>query len=405
MPRALAASVVALLVLGRAAAGAGAPADDGLDARIHAASLAAYALDTDVAIRSMREAAALWPDESRAHRALAGFLWLDILFQRGAVTIEAYLAGLTSGALSLPAPPPDLAAEFKHEVERAIDLAGQRLDADSHDNQARYDLGSAYGLQASYRASVEGSTTSAFLAARRAFDAQEQVLHNAPQLIGAGLVVGTYRYLVSSMGLPARMFAYAAGFGGGKAEGIRLLEAAADNADTHVEAKTALALIASREGRHADAMQLLAGLADEFPRNRIFLLEEGSAAIRAKRFAEADALLSRGLEALDHEGRRHLRGERATWLYKRGQGRVLAGREADAAADLHAALSNSPVEWIRGRITIELGKIADLDGDRPAAIAAYRSARAIARAVDDPAAAAQAARLEKQPWGRPRVLQ
>ena len=82
--------------------------------------------------------------------------------------------------------------------------------------QTRFDVGAAYALQASYAASVEGNVGAAFRSARRAFDAQEDVLERDPARADAGLVVGTYRYLVGSFGWPTRMFAYMAGFGGGK---------------------------------------------------------------------------------------------------------------------------------------------------------------------------------------------
>ena len=41
----------------------------------------------------------------------------------------------------------------------------------------------------------------------------------APQRVDAGLIVGTYRYLVASLVLPARWLAYMAGFGGDKEKG------------------------------------------------------------------------------------------------------------------------------------------------------------------------------------------
>ena len=86
-------------------------------------------------------------------------------------------------------------------------------------------------MQASYLASVEGSITSALMSARNAFNAQEEVLSRDPKRSAAGVVVGTYRYVVSGLALPSRMFAYIVGFGGGKEEGIRLLETAARDPD------------------------------------------------------------------------------------------------------------------------------------------------------------------------------
>lgn len=359
---------------------------------------AAYNLDEADAIAIARRSIAMAPDEPTAHRALASILWLDILFRRGAVVSDNYLSGSLKEQVALPKPPPDLAAEFKHELTRAIDLAEARVQRDPRSVQARYDLGTAYALQASYTASVEGSVVAAFKLAKRAYDAQEFVIDREPQRAEAGLVVGTYRYLISTLSLPARMVAYVVGFGGGKARGIALIEAASRAIDTHVDAKVALLLIYTREGRHADVVRIAHELEAEFPRNRLFTLEAGSAAIRAGRALEADATLTRGMAAFDKDDRRKIPGERAFWLYKRGVARLNLNRLADARADLDAALQSQPIEWTRGRIELEMGKVADLTGRRPDALSAYRTAQALCALHNDPVCAGEAERLLKRPF-------
>jgi hypothetical protein len=376
------------------------PAD--LDARIAAIYQAAYSLDQEVALAGARAAVAAAPNESSAHRALAVMLWLDIIFRRGTVTVDHYVGGLGGSPRTLPKPPPAIDGEFKQTVQRAIDLASTRVAANPNDVQARFDLGSAYGLQASYMASVEGSMTSAFVAARHAYNAQEEVLSRDPKRSAAGVVVGTYRYMVSGLALPSRMFAYIAGFGGGKEEGIRLLEGAARDPGSLVEARTALVFIYSREGRHADAYRLLGELVAAYPRNRLFVLEQGSAAIRAGKHADAEAILSSGLQALDRDTRPRIPGERALWLYKRGLARFGRDRRAEAAADFQEALRNTPADWVRGRAHLTLGKIADLNGQRTDAVANYRTAREVGTLARDTSGAAEATRLLSRPYSRPK---
>lgn len=378
--------------------GPSATVDAQADAAIHGAFRAAYNLDHDVALAEARKAVALLPNESRSHRTLASILWLHILFRRGAVSVDHYLGSLKGSELTLPKPPADLDAEFKRELARAIDLAEARLKINPRDVQARYDSGAAYGLQASYAASVEGRVGSAFQSARRAFNAQEDVLSNDPSRLEAGLVVGTYRYVVSTMSLPVRWLAYAAGFGGGKERGISMLEAAARQGEVSVDARAALMIIYSREGRHDDVARLARGLYAEFPRNRLFLLEEGAADIRAGHAAEAESALTRGLTAFDRDGRMKIPGERALWLYKRGLARLNLNHIADADVDLHEALRSGPVGWVNGRIHVELGKIADLQGRRQDAVAAYETGRAICEAEKDAAGAAEAKRFLRRPF-------
>ncbi|HVZ20692.1 MAG TPA: hypothetical protein VG871_06500, partial [Vicinamibacterales bacterium] len=86
------------------------PAPATVDAQIADASNAIYNLDREDALTLARRATAAAPGESRAYRALATILWLDVLFQRGAVTVDNYLGGLTRASLTLPKPPADLDA-------------------------------------------------------------------------------------------------------------------------------------------------------------------------------------------------------------------------------------------------------------------------------------------------------
>ena len=380
-----------------ARAGAIAPAAE-VDLAIAEAFRAAYNLDHDLAMSAARRAVAIGPSESRAHRALASILWLNILFTRGAVSVDHYMGSVRSSHLNLPKPPVVLDAEFKRELALATSLAEARVEANEEDAHAQFDLGAAYGLQASYTASVEGRVAAAFQAARHAFNAQEAVLELQPTRIEAGLIVGTYRYVVSTMSLPTRWLAYVAGFGGGKERGLAMVEAAARGGALRTDAKTALMLIYSREGRHAEVMRLARELAKEYPRNRLFLLEEGAAAIRAGRAAEAEAVLTRGLAAFTRDARPKVPGERALWLYKRGIARLNLNRPADAHVDFNEALAAAPPGWVSGRIQIELGKLADLSGRREAAVLAYQTAKSICQRENDSLGLAEATRLMRRPF-------
>lgn len=397
MSRAARALLLTLLVTSVAAAQTArpAPSSEALQA-IEAAYEAVYNLDyTDAEVAS-RRAVALAPDDSRTHRALAGILWLDMLFERGGASIDHYLGGVSKTQQSRPQPPSLKSTEFKRELARAIELAEARVAADPRDVNARYELGVAYGLQASYFASMEGSMTSAFRSGKRAFDAQEYVLDRDPGRVAAGLIVGSYRYAVSALNLPTRMFAYMAGFGGGKERGIEMVEKALADADTRVQAKTALVLIFTREGRHLDAMRLLSELERAYPRNRLFTLEYGAAAIRAGRMAEAQRTLERGLAALSQDSRRKMPGERAYWLYKLALSRLGQNRRLEAAETLSAAMMQNPADWVRGRIHLALGQAADLAGDRNKALGEYRTAKRISEEAGDPWCTVRADRFLKQ---------
>jgi tetratricopeptide (TPR) repeat protein len=354
-------------------------------ARSQRAYQAAYNLDYNQAIALARQAVAAAPDDSEAHRTLATTLWLDLIFVRGDVTIDPYLNGVLHEQGLLSPVPSGMDAECRQEIARAIDRAVAWTAREPQSLDARYELGAANALRASYLASVTGNTSSAFGAARRAYEAEESVLEHDPSRTGAAVIVGLYRYIVSTLALPSRLFAYVAGFSGDKARGISMLESAAAQGDSQVEASVALLLIYAREGRHGDAIRVATRLETEFPRNRLFTLEAGSAAVRAGRGAEADAILSRGLAALAADSRPRFHSERALWLLKRGMARTELDLLADARADLGAAATDEPTGWIGGRIHLELGRVDDLAGRRGDAVAEYgQSRRLCAAAHDDP---------------------
>ncbi len=359
---------------------------------------AAYNLNYEEALRQARQDVVARPDDPVAHRMLATILWMHILFIRGGATLDHYLGGLTSSTITLPPPPPGPDAEFREHLQRAITLAEAAVKRDSKDVDARYDLGAAYGLQASYIATVEGNVRQAFGSARRAYSSHEWVLDHAPDRRDAGLVVGTYRYAVAALSMPKRLIAYLAGFGGGKERGLELVEAAATHPLTRTDAGVGLALMYSREGRHADALAVLRRLFSEYPQNRLLQLEIGSAAWRAGLPAEAEAELTAGLAWHDRDPRPKTPGERALWIYKRGMTRVSLNHLDDAVADLQLALNESPVGWVEGRIHLELGKVADLRLQRSAALTEYLVATELCRTHRDPWCMEDAGRWRQKPF-------
>ena len=357
------------------------------------ATVHAYNLDYDLATRDMEAAVEADATDIEARRGVAMVAWLQIPFRRGAATVDDYLGSVSKQHVAMREPPAELAAAFQKHANAALAMAERAVAARPRDPEAHYQLGAVVGMQASYVATVEGRILGAFRAARRAYDAHERVLELDAARKDAGLVVGMYRYVVSQLSLPLRLMAYVAGFGGGKERGIRMIEeAAAHGGGAAHDARFALVLLYNREGRYADALEVLGQLRRDFPRNRILWLEAGATALRAKQPAEAERLLSDGLARATADRRPRMFGEQALWYLKRGTARLELDRQADAESDLREALQGESRKWVAGRAHAELGKLADLRGDRPAARAEFQQAIALARQDNDPAGEAAASR-------------
>jgi tetratricopeptide (TPR) repeat protein len=343
-----------------------------------------YEHEHDEAIKLLRQAVALAPDEPSMHRSLASAIWLKMLFMRGAVTVDHYLGSFSRPRVDLTKPPPELASEFTKEVAKAIELSEKRVAARPKDAQARYDLGAAVGLQASYTASIEGKLLAGFRSARRAYTEHEKVIELDPSRKDAWVTVGTYRYVISTLSAPMRLMAYVAGFGGGKERGIKMLEdTAAAGGESGTDALFALVLLYNREKRYDEALRSLQELRRVHPRNRLVVLEAGSTALRAGRSAQADALLTEGLGLFAKATGARIPGEEALWRYKRGAARTALGRAAEAADDLKVAVGPDAQTWVQGRAHVELARLALRRGDRSAAANEARQAETLCEQGND----------------------
>ena len=355
-----------------------------------------YNLDREHAQELFRQAVAADPQDSAAYRGLASSLWLSITFRRGNMTVDDYLGGITRAKTPPQPPPPETAAAFNSALEKALALSRERLATNPRDADAHYEVGAAMGLRASYVATVEASSLGAFKAAREAYDEHEKVLEINAARKDAGLIVGTYRYIVASLSMPLRWAAYVVGFGGGREQGLQLVEgAAAYVGDNQEDARFTLIVLYNREKRYNDALAQLAILRERFPKNRLAWLESGSTSLRAGKPADADRFLDEGLRRFASDTRPRMFGEDALWYGKRGTARAWLGRDAEARADLEKALASDGRQWIHGRAHFELGRLDLKSGNRAGADEHLRTAVRLCENDNDEGTAAAARRLLK----------
>ena len=372
---------------------AGNPASVALRAK---AAVQIYNLDRDDAIVTFRQAIAADPQDAAAYRGLATALWLSITFRRGNMTVDDYLGRVSKPSVPQAPPPPEMVAAFRETLEKAVAIGRARVQANGKDADAHYQLGAAVGLRASYTATVDGSAMGAFRAAREAYNEHEQVLALDPRRKDAGLIVGTYRYIVSALALPVRWMAYIVGFGGDKEKGLKMIEdAVAYGGDNEEDARFALILLYNRERRYDDAMKVIEILRTKYPRNRLMWLEAASTLLRAGRAADADRYVTEGLALFAGDKRQRMFGEESLWYYKRGAARVALRRTSEAETDLKRAIMVEARDWVKGRAHLELGKIGILAGNQALANEELRTAVKLCDGDNDPAFAEEARRLIK----------
>ena len=355
-----------------------------------------YNLDHDQALRTYREAIAADPQDAGAYRGLASSLWLSITYRRGNMTVDDYIGRVSRTNTPAAPPAPDAVTAYREALDKALDLARKRVAANPRDADAHYQVGAALGLRASYTATVEARTLGAFRSAREAYDEHEQVLALDARRKDAGFIVGTYRYIVSTLTTPARWIAYVAGLGGGRERGLQMVEAAAAYpGDNQTDARLALVLMYNREKRYDDALKQLAVVRAQYPRNRLVWLETGATSLRAGRPGDAERVLSEGMATFARDERPRMFGENALWSYKRGVARAALGRAAEAEQDLRNALSGEGRKWVQGRARFELGKLALKAGRTADARQHLLMAATLCDADNDSGTADEARRLLK----------
>jgi Flp pilus assembly protein TadD len=357
---------------------------------------AAYNLDHAEAVAFVDKAIAADPADPDAHRAAAVIAWLRIGFLRGSITVDDYLGSVSKPNVNMLPPPPDEARRFQTHITRALQLAEADLRARPKDPEVQFRIGSIVGVQASYGATVEGKVLASFRSARRAYDAHETVLELSPGRKDAGLIVGTYRYIVSALSMPVRLMAYVAGFGGGSERGLMMIEEAARyGGATATDAKFALLLLYNREKRFDAALQVVTDLQKQYPRNRQLWYEAGTTLLRAGRFQQAEAMLSEGIRRRDADKRERMFGEDALWHYKRGVARARLGQTEPARQDFAIPLAKEARDWVRGRTHAELGQLALKNGNREQAMREYRLAIELAVRGNDPVGQNEAQALQR----------
>jgi tetratricopeptide (TPR) repeat protein len=367
--------------------------------RLRAAGLSAgYNLDHVQAMEAFRAAMQADSEDPAPHRLFAASLWINALFLQGAVTADDYL-GQARSSVSRKPPSPEVDRTFREHIQRALALAERQVKRNPSDADAHFQVGAAHSFLASYIATVDGRGLAGFGAARRAYDEHERVLELDRGRRDAGMVVGMYRYGVSTLSLPWRIAAGLAGFGGGKERGLRMIEeAAAYESDVQTNALFALIVIYNREKRYDDAMRVIVRLQGMYPRNRLLWLERGSTALRAGKGSDARAAIEDGLSALAADVRPRAFGEEARWRYAHGASLLLVSSLDGAEAELRRVLTLDGPEWLRGRANKELGKVADLRGLRTAAAEHYRQALRTGRAEHDTESAGEAVQLLKSAY-------
>jgi hypothetical protein len=256
-------------------------------------------------------------------------------------------------------------------------MCDRLVKANPNDKNAYFARGYARGMHAAFITLVDHSYVAAARQGYASRGDSEQVLKIDPGYADAKMAIGIQQFAVASLPRILRIMIGITGVTGNKEKGLDLLrEAAAHGVVTVVESRTALSLFLRHDARYPEALAVQHGLAQQYPRDYLFRLEEanltkdsgdGSAAIAAYKAVIADARKPNFF--IDPRLQMAYFGLADS---QRGQNMI-----AEASQNyMEAAAQPKCSDWLRRRAQLNAGQMFDLLHQRDKAIEQYKQASA-----------------------------
>jgi tetratricopeptide (TPR) repeat protein len=215
-----------------------------------------------------------------------------------------------------------------------------------------------------------------FAALRNAIGARhdhERVLELDPKYIDAKISVGVDLYVIGSLSWPARVAGSVAGLSGNKQKGLDYLRDVAAHGSPEVawDAKIALALFLRREQKYDEALQIVGGMNQAFPRNFLVATEYAHLLNAAGHGPQAVAAYKKIVAGCRSNAFTVCRMEIPAY----GLGEAMSGqRDFQGAADAYELAANSAIEPdFKQRATLKAGEMYDAMHKRDVALEKYKA--------------------------------
>jgi hypothetical protein len=266
---------------------------------------------------------------------------------------------------------------IEYLTNSAIALCDQQIKANPNDKNAYFARGYARGMHAAFITLADHSYVAAARQGYASRNDSEQVLRIDPAYADAKMAIGIQQFAVASLPRVLRIMVGIAGVSGNKEKGLDLLrESAAHGIVTNIESRTALSLFLRHDARYPEAVVVQHGLAEQYPRDYLFRLEEANLTKDAGHGPEAIAIYKAVLADAKKPG--YFYDPRLQMAYfgladtQRGQNLI-----AEAAQNyLEAAAQPKCSEWLRRRAQLNAGEMFDLLHQRDNAVQQYQLASA-----------------------------
>ncbi len=269
---------------------------------------------------------------------------------------------------------PKVRDRIRRLAAEAIDQANAELKTNPNDVNTLFARGWTKSLEAIYSGLVERAFTGGLKEALGARSDCDRVLQLDPKYSDAELIVGVDQYVVGALPFAFKVLVGFVGIRGTKSEGLALLHDDAEHGVlTRVEANTALMLFLRRERRYGEAIQIARTMADQYPHDYLFHLEEANL---QKDAGDGEAAIATYQRLIDLARRPGFYPNAHLELAYFGMGDTLRGRRSyEAAVAAFRAGADQPTTSpeLKRRCLLETGKTYDLMHERAMALQQYQA--------------------------------
>lgn len=354
-----------------------------------------YNLEYDKAIREFETALQAHPDDPFAVNHLLSAVIFKELYRIGALDTEAYASDNFLDRRYLQPLDPKVHERVNQLSARSMQLSEDFLAKNPNDVNALYARGVARGLKSAYMGMAEHAWFAALRSALGARRDDERVLELDPNYVDAKALLGIHLYVIGSLSWPAKVAASMVGIGGNKSKGLEYLREVAAHGSPEVawDAKIALALFLRREQKYDEALQLVGGMYEAFPRNFLIATEYAHLLNAAGHGPQAVAAYKKIVAGCRSNAFTVCRIEIPAY----GLGEAMSGqRDLQGAADAYELAASSAQEpEFKQRAMLKEGEMYDAMHKRDAALEKYK---AVIAANSDGQSADLARRYMKQAY-------
>ena len=201
----------------------------------------------------------------------ASVFWLNEMFRRQDLALHKFISASHFGRKTNETMPAQERESFFQAIQRSEFLANEILKKKINDKDARYFLGTAYGLRSSFAITIDHSLRDAFSNGKKAFTIAAQLIDEDPGYYDAYLTAGIYEYVADSIPWYWKWMMFVLGLHGDKQLGMKYLQLASEKGQSiRNESELVLMVLKVREKEYAEALKLARTLHSKFPRS--FLL-------------------------------------------------------------------------------------------------------------------------------------